>query len=806
MAQQQEALTRILSQLSSEGSAGESIGDTADRIEMLASAELKKLKSSEDGKKISSKVRAWYTACTSARISETRIWMKNLDMYQGRQFTVWDKNLGQMTEPTTADYEPRIAINVIEPIVRTELAKTGSKHPTASIAPASNDQADIMAAQAAQQQWEWYYFQSRFQTNVFSPANFWRTICGNGFIKTFMDYTEIDQAATDAAQVEAKQQQTVLRAQGLGDLLGNLDPDNDNDIDIPPVYGRIRSEAISPFNLFVPDLTELDIQRQDYVIHAYTMTLEKAKIVYKDYVPADWQPTTVLSTSIVPLIRLGIRGGNTAKPDSVEVLEAWIKPNVSALFPDGGLVITVADEIVAMSSDGMPYDHHEYPFAHIYSIETGRFYRKSVVQSITPLQNELNRTYAQLIKAKNLMTKPQFFYDEGSLDPRRITSRAGLYIPVKLGMKNPVPVPMVPMPSYVMQLVQEIRVYLDDISGQHQITRAQAPGAHTSASALALLQEADDSFLATTFDSIEAGIETVGRQELALTVQFWDKPRLIKVLGDERPFDAKMMLGADIKNGIDLRVDSQSGLPLSKSGKIATITDWIDKKIITPEQGLDAMEMGTLGKVYEKLRSDREAARRENIDMRDIDMAELTQWNEEQQQLAAEQQQQASAEAMFSGIIDPAAGLTGAAGPAAGPAALPARTSGPTADRIQPGAVQPAEPGIPVDAAAPKPAAPQQPIFFPINFYDNDTVHMDELRAFANGQEFKDFDPAIQKVFEDHYYAHLKRSLDLRALANERQTAMAVQESAEMAQQAPTVQQTARVGGRNQFAGEQFNQ
>jgi hypothetical protein len=816
MAQPPAALSRILDSLRADGQSDAPVSATADHIEMLADSELKALKKTEDGKKISRVVRDWYKKCESARASEVRIWYKNLDMYQGRQFTDWDDTLKRMSEPTGPSYEPRIAVNIIEPIVRTELAKTSSKKPTASIAPASNDQADIMAAEAAEQQWEWYYFQSRFQTDVFNDANFWRAICGNGYIKTFYDMTEIDEAATDAArraaqdmaaQTAAESQQADL--QGLGALMTPPAP-----IDVQPIYGKIRSESVPPFNIFVPDLTELRIQRQDYVIHAYTMSLAKAKMVYAKVVPDDWSPALVSPSSITPTLHVGVKGGNQAKPDSVEVLECWIKPNVHKQFPDGGLVITVADEIVAMSSDGMPYDHGEFPFAHLYSIETGRFYRKSVVQSVTPLQNELNRIYAQLIKAKNLMTKPQFFYRKGSVDPRRITSRAGQYIPVDFGSEFPQPVPMQGMPAYVMQLIADIRVYLDDISGQHQISRAQSPGAHTSASALALLQESDDSFLATTFDSIEAAVESVGRQELALVVQFWTEPRLVKVLGDERPFDAKMLRGADIKNGIDLRIDSQSGLPISKAGKIATITDWIDKKIISPEDGLDAMELGTLGKVYEKIKADKETARRENIEMRDADVGAISAWTAQQQQMQAQAAEQAAAAQQQDSAMQELQGIYNYQPPAAEPAAptgalpapVPTRQSGPNAT-TQPGAVAPALPGNQlVGAAAPAPLAPQKPIFYPINWYDNDTVHMAEHRLYANSQEYRLLDPAIQQVFEDHYYAHLKRSLDLQALANERNSSMAAQEAAEMAQQSPTTMMTARIGGKNAFAGEQFNQ
>lgn len=813
------ALARMLSQIQSEGTAGNSLSSNAERIEMLADAELKRVKNTDDGKKIAETVRSWYNKCTSARVAEVRQWYKNLDMYQGRQFTVWDNNQKIMVEPTGPDYEPRIALNVLEPAIRVELAKTSSNKPTASIAPSSNDQNDIMAAEAAEQVWESFYQDSRYQTEIFSDANFWRAVCGNGFIKVFMDYTEIDWAATDAAQQAANQQAQVTAQQSAQQGIGDITPppamDADGDVDVPPVYGVIRAESVPPFNVFVPDLTELRLQRQDYIIHAYTMNAEKAKIVYKNQTPANWQPKTVSAATSMLNSHLGVKGGNLAKADSVEVLEMWVKPNVTPLFPKGGLVITVGDEIVAMSDpdDGMPYDHNLFPFAHLYSIETGRFYRKSVVQSLTPVQNEINRTYAQLIKAKNLMTKPQFFYQEGSVDPRRITSRAGQYIPIKPGFNNPVAVPIQGMPAYVMQLVQSMNTFLEDISGQHQVVSGPDSKA-MSASGLSLMQESDDNFLSSIYDSIEAATEAIGRMYLSLVVQFWDQPRLVKVLGNERSFEAKMLSGTDIKNGCDLRIDAMSGLPVSKAGKIATITDWIDKGIIDKEDGLEAMEMGTLGKVYERMGADKDTARRENIVIRDLDIDEINAWNAQQEQLAQQQQAQDQAAQAANAEIqslqeiynyNPSSAAPGSEpSPAAGvPAAMPVRDTGPTA-QTQPGAVAPATPGELVGSAAPDPVAPQQPIFFPINWYDNDQAHMNEHRIWANSQEYANLDPAVQKVAEDHYYAHLKRFLDLQAFGNQRQSAMAAQEAAMMAQQAPTVMQTARVGGKNQYAGEQF--
>lgn len=704
-----EDLARILDRLKSESLDQLPIGQTADRVEMMAAEELAKIKKSEEAGKLASMVRNWRTACITSRVEDERQWYKNLDMYQGRQFTMWDRTMNRMVEPVAPDYEPRIAVNIIEPICRTEMAKTGSKHPDATVSPASNDQSDIMAALAGEAAWRWFYQSSRYQTLVFTPANFWRTTTGNGFIKSFRDDSMIDDAATEAAVRTWGQQVQQGTAQGLDPATAPPKPE--------PIRGKIRTHAISPFHLLVPDAAELDLQMQPYLIEQYTMPISKAKVVYKDFAPKDWNPTGVASTEVMNVAHIGIKAGASSQLDSVLILEAWVKPGITTLMPDGGLIIMAGDEIVAMSTAGIPYAHREFPYAHLTGIETGRFYRKSIIESITSLQNELNRTYAQLIKSKNLTVKPMFFFDEGSLDPTRIRSKAGTYIPIRLGMNRPTPVPIQDMPAYVLDLIERIKGHLDDISGQHQVSRAISPGADTAASALALLQETDDNFLSTTFDSIEAAAETVARQVLSLMVQFWDEPRLVKVTGSSSTFEAKMLKGSDLKNGTDVRMDAQSSLPISKSGKIATITDWIDKGIIPPEVGLEAMEMGTLGSVYNRIKVDMDQARRENTEIALLDVATVT-----QHYMAQAQQADAMAQAQanpLAGLSDPALGIT------------------------------PQE-------QAPMPAAPLQPLY-PIGWMDNDEVHIREHEDYAKGQAYKALAPEIQKELETHVEAHRAR-------------------------------------------------
>ncbi len=309
----------------------------------------------------------------------------------------------------------------------------------------------------------------------------------------------------------------------------------------------------------------------------------------------------------------------------------WIKPNTNSKVPNGGLITIVDTEIVQFAETGIPYHHGEYPFSHLTGISNGKFYRRSVVRSLIPLQREYNRTRSQIIHAKNLMAKPQMMYDEGSVDPRKITARAGIWIPVRPGFARPSPVPIQPLPNYVIQEIQQLQSDFEDISGQHQVSRGESGGL-TAATAIAYLGERDDAYLTTIFHSIEAGVQRMAKQSLGLFVQYVDEARLIKITGSDGSFDAMMLSGADIASGTDIRVESGSALPTSKAARQALVTEWMKMGFIPPEDGLRVLEMGMLKQYYNIIKIDENSAQRENLMLKKVTeemIQELEEnWNE----------------------------------------------------------------------------------------------------------------------------------------------------------------------------------
>ena len=663
----------------------EKIATQPDQNAFVDESLLNKFKKKEEAQKLVAWVKAEYQKAKTNRKTDENDWYLNLAFYNGNQYHDWITVNGKeaLTEEPNAAKLPRITVNRIEPIIRTEIAKTTSGQPSASVVPASNDDDDLLASNAAEQVWQAIYDKNNFQSRVLQPAEWWRAITGNGFIKSIWDPSvEIKTPVTEADPLTGEK---IVRQEITS-------------------KGDVTFDVISPFHIFVPDLAEEDIEKQPYIFSVYTKSEQWVKSTFKNVLPDNFVPTKVSSTEIADAALMDLRGVDSARPDSVLVIEMWCKPGGCSWLPKGGLVTIVDSEIVQYADQGIPYSHGEYPIAHLQGIPAGKFYRRSVIKNLIPLQREYNRVRSQIIHAKNLMSKPQMMYQEGSVDPRKITARAGIWIPVRPGFQYPTPVPIQPLPNYVINEVQQLQADFEDLSGQHQVSKGTTAPGLTAATAIAYLGERDDAYLTTIFNSIESAIEKLARQSLSLFVQYVQSERLIKTVGSDGSFDALMLSGADIASGTDIRVESGSALPTSKSARQALITEWMKMGFISPQDGLRVLEMGMLKQYYNLIKIDENQAQRENLSLK---------------KLTAEEIQQHYAE-------------------------WDAGIQRGDADKFVPGEVGPDGQPIPLE---PIPVVP-------VNDWDNHAVHIEVHNRFRKSQSFDLLPPEVKAEFQKHIAIH----------------------------------------------------
>lgn len=661
--------------------------------------QLQQLASKSKDEDFQNRVISWtksaHLRCRTVRQQIERQWYINMAFYCGKQnvqvLPVANSN-GSGTSvrlyvPPAPYFRSRPVINRIRPIIRTELSRLTSQKPSATIVPATGEDQDLSAAQAGEQVWEATYKQKKIGS-VFRQTMFWSLNTGTGFMKTYWDPSKKSKSWQDWTQDE------LMQAAAAG-----MQPKGPK-----PPDGDFCYENVTPFHLFVPDMMQEDIEDQPYVIQVQTRTPEWVEMNYHVKV----KPNTMEASDILNDSFLNLVGAGDYKQDSVLIYEVWVKPGNVSFMQNGGMFTIVGDKVVQFI-EGNPYIHQEYPFTKFPHIPTGRFYGASVIDDLISIQREFNRTRGQIIEAKNKMAHPQLMAAKGSVNASKITTEPGQVIEYNLGFPAPEPLPLQGLPAYVLQELDRQLSDFEDISGQHQVSKGQAPSGVTAATAINFLQEQDESMLSTTFAAIEEGFEKIGYQTLCYVKQYWDMPRMVKVVGKDGYFNVISFRGADLRDNTDIRVESGSALPTSKSAKQAFLMDMMAQGFIPPEKGLELMEMGGVQRLYEDIQVDFAQASRENMRMGSVTQEQISQYAQS-----------------FVGPPDPMSGE---------PSGLVDPHSGePLVDQTG----QPTEP----------------PLIVPVNSYDAHQAHIQIHNNYRKSQEFEQLSQEAKNLFEQHVSQH----------------------------------------------------
>ena len=537
--------------------------------------EIENIRTSEEDKQLITWAEHTYRRVKQERIPLERQWYVNLAFVFGRQNIAVINSQAtttgfQLTIPKAPPWRVRLVINHIRRIIRTETSKLVSQKPRPFVLPNTTEDEDLAAARIGEQIIE----ATLAEDNVASTIRqwvWWGSVCGTAFLKQAYNHKLKDE--------DGKQ-------------------------------GVIEVSRCTPFEIFVDNLTQEDIEKQPFVLHASTKAPEEVKRMYGVTVA----PNAVGTTDMVEDQFLNIVGIQQQKNDKVIVLEYWLKPGCHEQFPEGGMFVVAGGKLCHVQKKH-PYNHKQYPFYPMRAMETGRFYGDSIIMDAIPVQRELNRTRSQIVEAKNLMAKPKLIGHKGSINAKMITSEPGQFIGVTPGFDFPKPLEMAPLPQYVFELETRLHADLDDMAGQHEITRGENPSQVTAATALSYLQEQDDTKLAFAVASIEESIAKLGKHRLKLISQFWTTPRLVKIVGKDNILEVQNWQASDLRGNTDVRVEAGSALPRSKAAKQAMLMELFKFAPMPPQEMFKLLDLQGIEKVYEEVLKDKRQAQRENMRM-----------------------------------------------------------------------------------------------------------------------------------------------------------------------------------------------
>lgn len=661
-----------------------------------------KAKEEEERKaRLASWVDEQYTRCKNARIPFERQWYLNLAFTAGKQYVtpIDIPTAGfRLTTPKAPPWRVRLVVNKVRTAVRRECAKLTTSRPIPTVVPATSEDEDFSSASVGEQLLKTEFASAHFDTTYRSWL-WWGTVCGNSFLKQYWDPRKPDY---DAKALPPPP--TFPTGEPIPpEILERIAPGVTKFLQEPqPAKGKICIERVTPFHIYVPDLLAESLEEQPYVIQVMTKTVGWVKGTYGFTPQCDTRASnTVLDATSI------IAKGSVEHLDAVLVKEVWVKPHFHDDLPEGG-VLTIINSKVVQFIQKWPSVHAEYPFYKYNAIPTGGFYSDSVVVDLIPVQKEYNKKRSQMIEIQNTMGKPKFFYQKGSLNPRMISSEPGQAIPYQAGYEPPIPIQGSEVPTSFVTEIQQLQTEFDDISGQHEISRGSTAESNvTSGTAIAYLQEQDDTMVTPNVASIEAAIELLGRHFLSNASTYWDDDRLIRITGKNDQFEALHWKKGMLRGNTDVKVQTGSALPFSKAARTALLTEMMQNGFVDPQSGLEMLDLGGLDKLLDEALVDKRQAVRENLKMANMP------------------------ESALNLLLNPAPDAQG---------------------NVPPPVVDPATgQEIPINGDG-TPFQPQPPL--PANMWDNHEEHIHWHNHYRKTQQFELLGPMQKKAFEMHVQSH----------------------------------------------------
>lgn len=666
----------------------------------------------------------------TSRQSYERQWHQNLAFYHGKQWIVVgrspDGNGFVLTEaPVTDKFRVRHTANRIKRIIRQELTKLSKEEPQFGTKPASTDESDRAAAMAADAIAE-YLLYSKYFNKKRTDATLWAVLCGTSFIKNWYD---------------------------------------PNAIELDGLPGKVDFEAVTAFHLFVPYLQEPDLQKQPWAIHARVMSPEEVWNTYEKEIP----PNTDVAQTLMDakfMTALGIQSSRNKAAQMCYVKECWVRPNKE--FPNGAMFVVTENQLLYCyeppvdptvegpeqlgmdfnapvgatstlntepvgENEGpplsttfkeppsakfdlkglmgrkysFPYAHGKFPFAKIDHIPTGAFYADSSIKDLIPLQKEYNRTRSIMLETRNLAGKPQWSYIKGAINPQHFNSKPALLLAVNLGFEAPKPLDQPELPA---SIIPELDITLRDMDwsgGTNEIAQGRTPPGVEAASAIAYLQEENDTILYHTVQSLEAAVQETGSQILSLVHEYWDIDRIVTITSRNQAYEVKKFKASSLKPNSDFRVEPGSMAPRSSAAKQAFMVELLKMGIpgVEPRMLFKYLQFNETNALYGEMMQDTRHAQRENMKM-----AEGEPVNVRMEQ---------------SGEVDPTTGM---------PLQMPRM-----GDEVN-------EFGEPTG----------EQYIITVNSFDNHEEHIKTHQGYMKTQEWELLPDDVKQIFEDHVDEHKK--------------------------------------------------
>lgn len=478
----------------------------------------------------------------------------NRHFNEGKQYYVLLPTSFELHEPIQDVGEVRIVINVIKRIINILQAEILARRPEPKAYPYGGDSHRIEAAEVMNQVLKQY------------QIDFERS----GKMAQHILATWID---------------------GYSFLTVEYHPDAGKVIDANPETqepvreGKINIRLISSLDMLVPD-DYPDINKAPCIIEVVRIHKEEAKQIFD--LPNAPTPS---AASELQRQRPDWNERSKDRDELVTVLKYYFLPGNGALpsgqgFDDGLCVIYLPESKIVADVQPFPFPYNEmgiYPILDFHSDRrVDHYHSQSVIEQLIPPQVELNRTWSQILTAKNFIGQPIWRYAQGQIiDPDEMPTYAGgqlVYNQVN-GAPPPEPVTMPSIPAYIQEMTSRLESAMQGIHGTNDIAQAQQPGSVDSYSGLQLLSNIQAKVLTPYLTDYAAKLAVMFKVIGLMEQKYTDYEKQIRVTDDIGDQSIQSYYGADLLKDFDVVVQIESETE-SKAQKIQRSLQEVQFKII----------------------------------------------------------------------------------------------------------------------------------------------------------------------------------------------------------------------------------
>ncbi len=451
-----------------------------------------------------------------------------------------------------------------------------------------------------------------------------------------------------------------------GTALAGIGFDPDEDFGL----GAITWRSLEPIHAYPqPGASDVNNQRRcRYMIYAEPISLEEIKARYPDkgrLVKADLRDLWQASKTDLRDVRYrspadnravieGRPSGDHANKDQALVLTLYCRPldvteeeikkeneegeeetlyQTKLKYPKGRKIVVAGN--VVLEDSPLELDDKSIPMQRLINyIDPRSFWGISDIEQLEGPQQIFNKLVSFSLDVLTLMGNPIWIVDsESGVDTDNLFNIPGAVIEKEPGseVRRESGVQLQP---YVIQMIDRMKLWFDDISGSQEVTRGAKPAGVTAARAIEALQDTGRTRIRQKTRNMDTFLREFGRQYVQMALQYYTVPRVRRITGkdgaqkyfkfhtervqleDETKTiiifeemaagpDGKMVsLGVRdqvLSGDFDVKVNTVSGLPFAKAESEQKLFALYDRQVIDAEELLKGIDYPNAESVLSRL-------------------------------------------------------------------------------------------------------------------------------------------------------------------------------------------------------------